>query len=264
MKKIILGSLFVASSVFAGDVLAVVNGEKITKQEINNVLKRQHMTYDQLPPKFRAKILDDIITQALVIQKAENSGIEKTKLYKKELNIIKKQLAYRLFLQNKLKSFKITDQEAKSFYNKNKDILFKRKEEIKARHILVRTKAEAMDIINKLKKIPQSKLDEEFAKLAQKYSIGPSGKMGGELGWFSKDKMIPAFSKVAFSLKKGEFTLKPVHTRFGWHIIYVEDKKPAGYIPFNKVKNRIKNQLKVEKLRAYIQNLKQKAKIEYK
>ena len=264
MKKIILGSLFVASSLFAGDVLAVVNGEKVTKTEINQLLAPQKITYDQLPPQYKKQVLDKVITDALLIQKAENSGVEKTDEYKKELEVLKKQLALKVFLKQKVDSMKISDVEVKAFYDKNKDIMFKQQPQVKARHILVKTKEEAQKIINELKKVPQNQLDSKFAELAKKYSTGPSGKLGGELGWFSKEKMIPAFSNVAFSLKKGTFSLQPVKTRFGWHIIYVEDKKEGGYIPFNEVKEKIKQQLKLKKLQEYVNQLKQKANIQYK
>jgi parvulin-like peptidyl-prolyl isomerase len=264
MKKIVLGSLFIASSLFAGDVLAVVNGEKVTKSEINAVLKSQNITYDKLPAQYKKQILDKIITDALLIQKAENSGVEKTKEYQKELNVLKKQLALRVFLKNKLNNTKVSDAEAKAFYDKNKEIMFKQQEQVKARHILVKTKAEAEKIINELKKVPQNKLDEKFAELAKKYSTGPSAKNGGELGWFTKGRMIPSFSNVAFSLKKGTFSLQPVKTRFGWHVIYVQDKKEGGYVPFAKVKDKIKQQLKLKKLQAYVAKIKSEANIQYK
>jgi len=263
MKKLILGSMFVASSLFAGNVLAVVNGEKVTKSEINQLLG-PNRNYDKLPAKIKRKVLDDIITQALLIQKAENSGIEKTKEYKKELNKLKKQLALKVFLKKKVDSFKVSDNEARNFYNKNKEIMFKQQAQVKARHILVKTKQEAEKLIAELKKVPQKNLEKKFIELAKANSVGPSGKMGGELGWFTKGKMIPSFSEVAFKLKKGQISLTPVKTRFGYHIIYVEDKKQAGYVPFNKIKNRIKQQLKLQKLQDYIKTLKSKAKIQYK
>jgi parvulin-like peptidyl-prolyl isomerase len=264
MKKIILGSLFVASSLFAGDVLAVVNGEKITKTEVNDVLKQQNITYDKLPEQYKRQILDRIITDALLIQKAENSGVEKTKTYKEELQKLKKQLALKVFLKNKIDSFKVSDAEIKAFYDKNKDMMFKQPAEVKARHILVKTKAEAEKLINELKNVPQNKLEAKFIELAKKYSTGPSGKNGGELGWFTKDRMIAPFSKAAFSMKKGTITLQPVKTRFGWHIIYVEDKKAGGYVPFNQVKDKIKQQLQLKKLQDYVKTIKDSANIQYK
>jgi len=264
MKKLILGSLIVASSLFANDVLAVVNGENVTKAQINELLASQNLTYDKLPPQYQRMVLDKVITNALLIQKAENSGVEKTALYKQILAKRKKQIAMEVFLKQKLNSIKITDVEAKQFYDKNKDLMFKKPQEVKARHILVKDEKQAKDLINQLKNVPQSQLETKFIQLAKKYSKGPSGKDGGELGWFGKGKMIPAFEKVAFSLKKGEFSLEPVKTRFGYHIIYIEDKKDGGYIPFDAVKDKIKQQLKLKKLRDYINSIKTDAKIEYK
>jgi len=264
MKKIFLGSLLVATTLFGGDVLAVVNGVKIKKSEIDEVLKAQHITYDKLPTQYKKRVLSDIITQALLIQKAEKSGIEKSKEFKEELDKIKKQVALKLFLKKKLESFKISDKEIKNFYEKNRDIMFKIPSQIKARHILVSKESEALKLIDELKKIPQNRVEEKFIELAKKYSKGPSGKNGGELGWFNKRKMIPTFSEAAFKLNKGAFSLKPVKTRFGWHIIFVEDKKEGGYISLDKVKDKIAEQLKLKKLKNYIETIKKSANIEYK
>jgi parvulin-like peptidyl-prolyl isomerase len=264
MKKLVLGSLIAVSSVLASsNVLATVNGEKITKAEVNQLLKAQRVTYDQLPAQYKQKVLDDIISQALLIQKAEKSGIENTKEFKKELAKVKRQVALRLFLKQKLASIAVSNSEAKAFYEKNKDLMFKQPAQVKARHILVKTKQEADKIIAELRNTPKNELERKFIELAKTKSVGPSGKMGGELGWFTKDKMIPAFSEVAFKLHKGDITLKPVHTRFGWHVIYVEDKKAGGYVPFEKVKSMIIEQLKIKKLKKYVDSVKAKAKIKY-
>ncbi len=264
MKRLVLGSLVLASSVFASsDVLASVNGEKVTKAQINQLLKSRRVTYDKLPVQYRQKILDDIISQVLLIQKAEKSGVENTKEFKKELAKVRKQLALRVFLQQKLASIAVSEKEAKAFYDKNKDLMFKQPAEVKARHILVKTKAEAENIIAVLKKTPKNKLEAKFIELAKTKSVGPSGKMGGELGWFSKAKMIPSFSEAAFKLNIGDITLAPVHTRFGWHVIYVQDKKSEGYVPFEKVKAVIIQQLKIKKLKKYVDSIKAKANIKY-
>jgi peptidylprolyl isomerase len=264
MKKLLLGSLVLVGSLFgSGDVLAVVNGEKVTKQEINALLAPQKITYDKLPEQYKKKVLDDIINQALLIQKAEKSGITKTDEYKKELEKVKKQLALKLFLKNKLDNMKVLDRDLKSFYNKNRDLMFKQPAEVKARHILVKTEAEAKKLINQLRKVPKNKLEAKFIELAKEHSIGPSKIDGGELGWFSKGKMIPTFSEAAFNLNKGNITLKPVKTRFGYHIIYVEDKKSGGYISFDKVKDKISKQLKMKKFQEYLEKVKKSAKIKY-
>jgi peptidyl-prolyl cis-trans isomerase C len=264
MKKLVLGSLIAVSSVLASsNVLATVNGEPVTKAEVNQLLKAQRVTYDQLPAQYKQKVLDDIITQALIIQKAEKSGIEHTKEYKKELEKLKKQLALRVFIKHKLDNISVSEKEAKQFYNKNKELMFKQPAQVKARHILVKSKEEAEKIIDELKHISRYELEQKFIELAKKKSVGPSSRMGGELGWFTRDKMIPAFSVVAFKLPKGDITLKPVHTRFGWHIIYVEDKKVGGYVPFEKVKPLIIQQLKMKKLKKYVDEIKNSAHIKY-
>jgi len=105
-------------------------------------------------------------------------------------------------------------------------------DKVKARHILVGTENEALMIIDMLQNSNEIKKD--FAKFAKKYSNGPSGKKGGDLGWINKGKMIPVFEKAAFSIGKGELSKSPVKTQFGWHVIYVEDVKykheSKGYI----------------------------------
>jgi len=264
MKKLIVGSLIAVSGLFASsNVLATVNGEQITKSEINNLLKVRGITYDQVPMQYRQKLLDEIITQAVLIQKAQKSGVKNTEEFKKELEKVKKQIALKIFLKNKMDSISVSNIEARAFYNKNKDMMFRQQEQVKARHILVKSKEEAEKIISELRIVPNNQLESKFIELAKEKSVGPSSRVGGELGWFTKAKMIPAFSKVAFQLQKGTISLQPVHTRFGWHVIYVEDKKSGGYVPFEKVKPMIIKQLKLKKLKKYIDSVKLNANIRY-
>jgi peptidyl-prolyl cis-trans isomerase C len=103
-------------------------------------------------------------------------------------------------------------------------------EEIHARHILVPTEEEAK------KALARVKAGEDFAKVATEVSKDPSGN-GGDLGWFTKDRMVPEFSAAAFKLKKGEVS-DPVKTQFGWHIIKVEDTRTKTFPPFEQVKDQ--------------------------
>ena len=95
----------------------------------------------------------------------------------------------------------------------------RRSEEVHARHILVKTEAEAKSIIDQLNK------GADFAALAKKYSTDPAAASGGDLGYFSRDDMVPAFSAAAFALKPGQYTKTPVKTQFGWHVIKVVDRR---------------------------------------
>jgi len=105
-----------------------------------------------------------------------------------------------------------------------------------ARHILVKTEEEAKKIIEALKGLKGEALKKKFIELAKSKSTGPSGPQGGDLGTFTKGQMVPEFSKAVWALKPGEITTAPVKTQFGYHVIYLEDKKEAQPTPYEKVK----------------------------
>ena len=268
MRKIVVSGLvalsLVTSSAVAAKVLAEVNGKKITTEDAAPMLAQSGMQFEQLPPQIKQKIVDQLIERELLKEKAIKSGVEKSKEYQEALKKLKSDLALEIWMRKQFNSIKISDKEAKDFYQKNID-KFKQPEMVHARHILVKSEQEAKDIIATLKKTPKSKLKEKFIELAKTKSTGPSGKRGGDLGFFTKGQMVKPFSEAAFSLKPGEFTKTPVKTQFGYHVIYVEEKKPAKTIPFEKVKERIKSQLKMkkfqEKIKAEAEKLKKSAKI---
>ncbi|WP_456451740.1 peptidylprolyl isomerase [Hydrogenimonas sp.] len=271
MKKLIiagLGAAVLALSMPAAEVLATVNGHKITKADIQEVMNAMgaRTTYDALPPEVKKKVLDQVIEQQLLQEKALKSGIEKDKEYKEALAKLKKKLALDVWMKKELDKIKVSDAEAKKAYEEHKSA-FQRPESVHARHILVKTEKEAKDIIAILKKTPKSQLKAKFEELARTRSTGPSASRGGDLGTFGRKQMVKEFSDAAFALKAGEFTKKPVKTQFGYHVIYVEEKHPAQTVPFGEVKARIKQNLKMEKFKEKIQSiakqLKAKAKIEY-
>lgn len=267
MKKILVSGLVaisLASSMMASQVLATVNGKKITKEEVNSILKAAGVTYDQLKPELKGRVLDQAIERELLKEHAIKSGIEKTKDYKEALEKIKRDLALEIWMKKQFNSIKISDKEAKDFYQKNID-KFKMPARVHARHILVKDEKEAKDIIKELNSTPKDKIKEKFIELAKTKSVGPSGKNGGDLGYFGARQMVKPFSDAAFKLKPGEYTKEPVQTQFGYHVIYVEDKKPAKTVSFDEVKDRIKQQLKMQKFQEIIskeaKKLKKSAKI---
>ena len=285
MKKIIIGSMISVAALFAfpgmqgmgmqgsgmigkplkglknNTVLATVNGKKITVAEVNAYLQGitgdKRIKIQDLPAQHVKKFVSQYIDTLELYKKAKS--IEKTPQFK----AAKMKLAVDMWLKNRLDSIKISDKEAKAFYEKNKDIYFKTTPKLKARHILVKDKKEAEKLINKLKGLHGKALEEKFAKLAKEYSIGPSKVNGGELGWFDPKQMVPEFSKAASVLNPGQITLKPVHTRFGYHIILVEGKQTNAYMPFNKVKAQIINYLKQLKLKNEIQKIQSSENVKY-
>jgi len=275
MKKRILISAMAALTIFGSSALAntaktyaQVNGEAITATDIAIVLKDPRIKFDQLPKETQHQILKQLVEKKLLSQKAINSDVVNDKLYKETLEntikTLKQDLALQMWMQKLSKEITVTENEAKQYYEKNK-AKFKRPLELKASHILVKTKKEAQDIINTLNKSKNLKAD--FTKLAKEKSTGPSGANGGELGWFSLNKMVPSFSNAAAKLKVGTITQKPVKTQFGYHVIYLDDKKDAQVATFDKIKNQIKQLIGQQKFKAKIEQIvkdaKAKAKIIY-
>ncbi len=263
MKKYLVGGLvalsLAASSAVAGKVIAEVNGKKITTEDIAPMLAQSGMKFEQLPPQIKQKVVDQAIERELLKEKAIKSGVERSKEFKEALKKLKADLALEIWMRKQFNSIKVSDKEARAFYQKNID-KFKQPEMVHARHILVKSEEEAKKIIDELKKTPKDKLKAKFIELAKTKSVGPSGKRGGDLGFFKKGQMVKPFSDAAFSLKPGEFTTKPVKTQFGYHIIFVEEKKPASTIPFEQVKEKIKQQLKMKKFQEIIKRESEKLK----
>jgi peptidyl-prolyl cis-trans isomerase C len=165
---------------------------------------------------------------------------------------------------------KVSDEETKSFYDKNPQ-LFQQPEQVKASHILIKVQTDAPDdqkaaARKKIEAVQQKvQKGEDFATLAKTYSEGPSGPKGGDLGYFRRGQMVKPFEEAAFSLKPNE-TSEIVETQFGYHLIKVNDKKPAQKMTYAEVKDRLNDNLKKQKTdsgaNAYIETLRKDAKIE--
>jgi len=162
------------------------------------------------------------------------------------------------------------DAQVREFYDKNPD-KFKQDEAVRASHILFRvdetadaaTKKKAMDQAQSVLK--QARDGADFAELAKKHSADGSAQQGGDLNFFTRGQMVPPFDQAAFAMKPGEIS-DIVTTQFGYHIIKVTERRPAATVPFEQVSGRIKefltDQQKQEKADAFIQSLKERAKIE--
>ncbi len=272
----VASTLLLTTTISFAATLATVDGAKITDEDVTNALMQATQgRLSQLPAQkqeqLKKQFLDEMISKEVIYKDAKKQGITNSKEYKEQLQkvieSIKKDLAIRLWQKKVLDGIKISDKELKEYYNKNKQE-FMQKESVHARHILVKSEEEAKKIIAQLKGLKGKALKEKFIELAKAKSTGPSGPRGGDLGYFAKGQMVPEFEKAAFGMKAGEVTKTPVKTQFGYHVIYVEDKKSASTRPFAEVKPYIEQRLKMEKFRqvmqSKLQTLKSKAKIEYK
>ncbi|SOB58539.1 Peptidylprolyl isomerase [Pseudodesulfovibrio profundus] len=153
----------------------------------------------------------------------------------------------------------VTDEEIKAYYDANADNLVQR-EEVNARHILVMTKDSDTESVqkearNKIDRIyKKAKAGEDFAELAKTYSEGPSASNGGALGWFGRGAMVPEFEEAAFATPKGEVS-EPIKTQFGWHIIYVDDRKDPESKSLEYVKDQIAQAIAEEKAAEVISDM---------
>jgi len=251
MKKIILAGLVavICGMSLNAAVYATVNGQNVTDKDIKALLRNMRgAVYEQLPPATQKKVVEQAIERKLLAQNAIKSGIENDQSFKDELKNIKSDLALELWMKKVFSKVNVTEKEIKTFFDKNSDKFIK-PSRAKARHILVKTQKEAQAIIDELKNLKGDALSKKFIELAKTKSTGPSGKSGGELGWFNKRQMVKPFSEAAFALDKGNITLKPVKTQFGYHIIYLQDKEIGKKATLAEVKPRIENALKMDKFR---------------
>jgi len=239
-----------------------VNGEKITGEDVAMILRNPNIDFNALPKKSKDKVLDQVIQTKLLAQNAIAKGIESDKAYKIVLEKAKKDIAVQVWMQKEYKKVSVSDAEQKNYFNKNKK-MFKVPATLEARHILTKTEADAKAIIKQLDKAGNKK--DKFIALAKSKSVGPSGPKGGYLGKFPENQMVPEFSKAAKALGKGKYSKKPVKTQFGYHVIYLEDKKAASNMEYSKVKTRIKQALLQEKFAKHVKkqadSLRSKAKI---
>lgn len=269
-------SLLLGATAASASVVATVNGDEITADEVNKVLMEGTQgRFDTLPAdkqnELRQRVIEGLIAQELVFDDAQRSGVLETKEYKQELETLlsrlKVQLAAKIWEQQQFEAIKVDAKEIKDYYDKNPDE-FVDKEKIHARHILVKTQAEAEGIIKSMKALTGDKLKNEFIAQAKSKSTGPSAAKGGDLGFFPRGQMVPSFNDAAFAMKEGTMSATPVQSQFGYHVIYVEEKKAAKKLGFDEVKGFIEQRLKMDKFKATMEKkmatLREKAKIVYK
>jgi peptidyl-prolyl cis-trans isomerase C len=246
-----------AAAASSGDpVVARINGEELHRSDVMRELQMAGPQMQQLPPQMiYPQILQKMIATKIVSQKGYAEGLQNSKEVKDRVKSLEAQVVAEAYVHQQVEP-KITDAKIKERYDQL-SAKFKPQEEVRARHILVKTESEANDIIKQLK------AGGDFAKLAEEKSKDTgSAKQGGDLGYFVHDAMVKAFADAAFSMKVGEVSDKPVQTEFGYHIIKVEDKRKSSPPPIAEVKEQIANQLGQELTNDEVKSLEAKAKIE--
>lgn len=226
-----------------GAVLAKVGTAVITDGDLERELKSlpdyaKQMFADE---QGKEKFLDELVKKEMLYQEALKKGLDKSADFVKKVEEFKKlTLVSELLEKEIMAKAKVSDQEAKEYYEKHKEE-FATTTQIKASHILVKTEDEANKILARLKK------GEKFEEIAKKESMDKgSAKNGGDLGYFARGQMVPEFEKAAAALKPGE-TSKPVKSNYGFHIIKVTDKKAGPVIEYDRIKDLISQKLSGER-----------------
>lgn len=243
-------------------VVARVGGQEIHLSEVTQELANLPPQVQQLPlDKIYPQLLEEMIDAKLLIAQAHADKLEDSPEFKERIASLQQRVLTELELKNKVKPM-LTDEALKAEYDKL--VAAQKKpagDEVRARHILVKTEKEAQEILAQLAK------GGDFAKIAAAKSADQgSAKQGGDLGFFTRDQMVPAFAEAAFAMKVGETSKAPVKTDFGYHIIKIEDRRKASPPPappaFDKVKPELENFVGKRLAAEYLETLKKGAKIE--
>jgi peptidyl-prolyl cis-trans isomerase C len=238
----------------ANPVLAKVNGAEIRQSDLALAEEELGPSLAQMDPSTkRENVLAFLIDMKIVAKAAEDKKIENNEDFKKRLAFTRNRLLMDSLLATEGKAA-TTDEAMKKVYEEaSKQITGEA--EVHARHILVESEDDAKAVAAELKK------GADFAELAKKKSKDPGASDGGDLGFFTKDQMVPEFSAVAFTLEPGKIS-DPVKSQFGWHIIKVEEKRNRQAPAFEQVKPQIETYVTRKAQADYVAKLREAAKVE--
>jgi peptidyl-prolyl cis-trans isomerase C len=238
----------------ANPVLAKVNGAEIRQSDVAIAEEELGPSLAQMDPATKKdNVLSFLIDMKIVAKAAEDKKVADREDFKTRLAFARNRLLMDNLLASEGKAATTDENMKKVYEDAAKQITGEA--EVHARHILVETEAEAKAVEDELKK------GADFAELAKKKSKDPGAADGGDLGFFTKDQMVPEFSAVAFALEPGKIS-DPVKSQFGWHVIKVEEKRNRKAPDFDQVKPQIETYV-VRKAQAdYVTKLREGAKVE--
>jgi peptidyl-prolyl cis-trans isomerase C len=241
------------ASVFAEeDVVARIGEEKITISDVERIIgyyEPEKQKILEQNPQYKVNLLKRIVQGKVISKIARDAGFDKKAGIKEQIELlINDFLTIEYIKNNVIKEINVSEEDINLYYKSHKNE-FTVPEQVKARHILIRVDKSASEEDKKKAKekaealLKRIKNGEDFEKLASEFSEDPgSNKKGGDLGYFSRGRMIKSFEDVAFSLKPGEVS-DVVETSFGYHIIKVEDRKPEELQPLEKVKDEVREKV---------------------
>ncbi|MAW87892.1 MAG: peptidylprolyl isomerase [Phyllobacteriaceae bacterium] len=257
LSAAILAAGLLAAPVLAAEdtVVATVDGMEITEADLSLAIANLDQQFARLPEdQRRGAALSALIEIRLLAQKAREKGYDKDAGFQNRMAFLANRALHSEYVEKEVAAA-VTDEMVRARYDKELADT-PPSNEIRARHILVKTKEEAEAIIDELDG------GADFAELAKAKSTGPSGPNGGDLGYFQQGQMVPEFETAAYGLDVGAHTAEPVQTQFGWHVIKVEDKRAVQPPAFDDVKEQVRSALLRETYFEMVSKLREGAKVD--
>ncbi|GHU33021.1 peptidylprolyl isomerase [Betaproteobacteria bacterium] len=240
--------------VTANKAFAKVNGVSVSQNLADAFIAEQKAKGAPDTPELRNAVREELIRRELLLQEARKAGIDKKPDIAAQAEAAKQAVLIRSFVQQFVEKHPITDNQLQANYEKIKAQVGGT--EYKTQHILVKEESEAKAIIEELKN------GAKFEELA-KQSIDPGSKdKGGDLGWAAPGNYVKPFADALTALEKGKFTETPVQSQFGYHVIQLEDTRPATFPAFEEIKPRLLQQAQTQEITKMVDDLRAKAKVE--
>jgi peptidyl-prolyl cis-trans isomerase C len=238
-----------------GDSIAKVNGVGVPRSRQDYLMQQQAQRGMPDNEQTRAMLRDELINREVVAQEAQKSGMAKSQEVQAQLDMARQEILVGAYIREWARKNPVGDAEVQKEYERAKAQAGDK--EYRARHILVENEEQAKNLIAELKK------GGKFEELATKNSKDPgSAQRGGDLDWNVPGTFDKQFSDAMMKLEKGKYTETPVRTRFGYHIIQLDDVRPVKFPALNEVRQRITQQLQQNRIDELVKSLRAKAKVE--
>jgi len=270
MHKIprLLAALVVSAAVFAAPVALAqdaakakaaapkadapaAKGKDLYPQGFYDFMLKQRLAQGQQDsPELQKAVRDELNTRELLVREAKKQGIDKNPAVKTEMDLAAQTVIVRTYMADYLKAHPVSDAALHKEYDQIKSQIGDK--EYKVRHILLENEADAKDVIVQLQK------GEKFEKLAERSKDTGSKINGGDLDWNAPANFVKPFSDAMIALPKGKYTIIPVQTQFGWHVIEVDDIREAKVPPFDEVKPQLAQRMQGQVVDAYLKDLRAK------
>ncbi len=247
-------TVYAAAGGKSASVFVTVNGQSVAKSRADMLISAQVAQGQPDSPELRAAVKEELVRRELLSQEATKKGLDKNSEVQAQMDMARQGVLIGAYLKDYIKRNPVSDAQIKKEYEDLKIRLGNK--EYKARHILVDKEEDAKAIIEKLKK------GEKFDDLAKQSKDPGSKERGGDLGWASPAAFVKPFSDAMIKLEKGKYTLAPVKSDFGWHVIQLDDTRDTKIPAFEEAKGQIAQQMQQGLVQKHMDELRAKAKVE--